>query len=217
MTVHHFSVDVEEYFHVSAFEPFVRYDAWTGFESRVSGSVTRLLELLARFQSRATFFMLGWLADRQPALVHRIAAAGHEIASHGWDHARVTEQTPVAFRDSIRRTKIVLEELAGVLDVALQVVGHDRALARLARRRLATLERALHPVGDPDLLVAVHLVAVLDSVDKSFFEGELDTEYFTLAIVMLAELILESVLDRGHFRTIARQNHMIGKIRGGVV
>ena len=113
MTVHHFSVDVEEYFHVSAFEPFVRYDAWTGFESRVSGSVTRLLELLARFQSRATFFMLGWLADRQPALVHRIAAAGHEIASHGWDHARVTAQTPVAFRDSIRRTKIVLEDLAG--------------------------------------------------------------------------------------------------------
>ncbi|HEV2750279.1 MAG TPA: XrtA system polysaccharide deacetylase [Gemmatimonadales bacterium] len=113
MAVHHFSVDVEEYFHVSAFEPFVPYGTWDGFESRVSASVNRLLELLARSQSHATFFMLGWLAERQPALVHRIAAAGHEIASHGWDHARVTQQTPLAFRDSIRRTKIVLEDLAG--------------------------------------------------------------------------------------------------------
>jgi polysaccharide deacetylase family protein (PEP-CTERM system associated) len=112
MAVHHFSVDVEEYFHVSAFEPFVPHETWDGFESRVSASVNRLLELLARSQSHATFFMLGWLAARQPALVHRIAAAGHEIASHGWDHARVTQQTPVAFRDSIRRTKIVLEDLA---------------------------------------------------------------------------------------------------------
>ena len=113
VSIHHFSVDVEEYFHVSAFERHVRYADWGGFESRVNGSVARLLDLLARRQTRATFFVLGWVAERHPGLVRRIAAAGHEIASHGWDHARVTSQSPLAFRDSIRRTKIFLEDLAG--------------------------------------------------------------------------------------------------------
>lgn len=114
MSIHHFSVDVEEYFHVSAFERLVRYADWDGYESRVNDSVARLLDLLARRQTRATFFVLGWVAERHPGLVRRIAAAGHEIASHGWDHARVTSQSPLAFRDSIRRTKIFLEDLAGV-------------------------------------------------------------------------------------------------------
>lgn len=114
MSIHHFSVDVEEYFHVSAFERLVRYADWDGYESRVNDSVARLLDLLARRQTRATFFVLGWVAERHPGLVRRIAAADHEIASHGWDHARVTSQSPLAFRDSIRRTKIFLEDLAGV-------------------------------------------------------------------------------------------------------
>ena len=112
VTSHHFTVDVEEYFQVSAFERHVRYADWDSFESRVSGSVDRLLDLLARSQARATFFVLGWVAERHPGLVRRIATAGHEIASHGWDHARVTEQSPLAFRDSIRRSKIFLEDLA---------------------------------------------------------------------------------------------------------
>jgi polysaccharide deacetylase family protein (PEP-CTERM system associated) len=113
VSVHHFSVDVEEYFHVSAFEPHVPYEAWGDYESRVTRSVERLLELLYWFQARATFFVLGWVAERHPGLVRRVARAGHEIASHGWDHARVTEQSPLAFRDSIRRTKIFLEDLVG--------------------------------------------------------------------------------------------------------
>jgi polysaccharide deacetylase family protein (PEP-CTERM system associated) len=113
VSIHHFSVDVEEYFHVSAFERLVRYADWDGYESRVNDSVARLLDLLARRQTRATFFVLGWVAERHPGLVRRIAATGHEIASHGWDHARVTSQSPLAFRDSIRRTKIFLEDLAG--------------------------------------------------------------------------------------------------------
>jgi polysaccharide deacetylase family protein (PEP-CTERM system associated) len=113
VSIHHFSVDVEEYFHVSAFERLVRYADWDGYESRVNDSVARLLDLLARRQTRATFFVLGWVAERHPGLVRRIAATGHEIASQGWDHARVTSQSPLAFRDSIRRTKIFLEDLAG--------------------------------------------------------------------------------------------------------
>jgi len=102
MIAHHFTIDVEEYFQVSA------------FESRVLPQFHLLLELLARHESRATCFVLGWLAERQRDLIHTIARAGHEIASHGWDHARVTHQTPPQFRDSIRRSKSLLEEISGV-------------------------------------------------------------------------------------------------------
>ena len=110
---HHFTVDVEEYFQVSAFESRVARSEWERFESRVARGVGRLLDLLTRHRARGTFFVLGWVAERKPALVRLIAQAGHEIASHGWDHARVTQQTPLAFRDSIRRTKQLLEDLTG--------------------------------------------------------------------------------------------------------
>lgn len=109
MRAHHFTVDVEEYFQVSAFEGHVPRSAWTTFESRVARPVCRLLEELAAHAARATFFVLGWVAERQPALVRTIALAGHEIASHGWDHARVTEQCATEFRESIRRTKRALD------------------------------------------------------------------------------------------------------------
>ena len=113
MITHHFSVDVEEYFHVSAFESRVRRVDWDRYESRVTGSVSRLLDLLARHDARGTFFVLGWVAERHPDLVRQIAGAGHEVASHSWDHARVTKQSPPVFRDSVRRTKCVLEDLTG--------------------------------------------------------------------------------------------------------
>ena len=110
---HHFTVDVEEYFQVSAFEQFVARSDWGRFESRVTASVHRILALLERHQARATFFVLGWVAERYAPLVKAIAAAGHEVASHGWDHRRVTEQSPGEFRDSVRRTKAVLEGTVG--------------------------------------------------------------------------------------------------------
>jgi polysaccharide deacetylase family protein (PEP-CTERM system associated) len=110
---HHFSVDVEEYFQVAALEDAVPRGAWASYESRVGRSVDELLELLDRHGSRGTFFVLGWIADRDPQLVRRIAAAGHEVASHGWDHRRVPDQEPVEFRDSVRRTRQLLEDLAG--------------------------------------------------------------------------------------------------------
>src|SRR5437773_11141634 len=108
MVRHHFTVDVEEYFQVSAFESTVRRCDWGRFESRRTGSVSRLLDLLARHEARGTFFVVGWVAERHPDLVQRIARAGHEVASHSWDHARVTDQSPSAFRDSVRRAKYVL-------------------------------------------------------------------------------------------------------------
>ncbi|HWZ27442.1 MAG TPA: XrtA system polysaccharide deacetylase [Gemmatimonadales bacterium] len=113
MTTHYFSVDVEEYFQVSAFEGSVPRSAWDTLPSRVEGSVYGILDLLARHRARGTFFTLGWVAERHPKMIKRIADAGHEVASHGWDHVRVTHQNPEEFRTSVRRTKDCLEQIAG--------------------------------------------------------------------------------------------------------
>jgi polysaccharide deacetylase family protein (PEP-CTERM system associated) len=110
---HRFSVDVEEHFHVSAFEPFIARADWGRQPSRVDATIDILLELLARHRTRGTFFVVGWLADRNPALVHRISAAGHEIASHSWWHRRVPTLTPAEFREDVKRTKARLEEISG--------------------------------------------------------------------------------------------------------
>ena len=114
MTTHYFSVDVEEYFQVSAFEGSVPREHWERLPSRVEGSVYGILDLLARHQARGTFFTLGWVAERHPKMIKRVADAGHEVASHGWDHVRVTHQTPEEFRASIRRSKTCLEQLCGM-------------------------------------------------------------------------------------------------------
>jgi polysaccharide deacetylase family protein (PEP-CTERM system associated) len=113
MMAHHFTIDVEEYFQVAALESCVRRSDWDRIEGRLAGVVDLLLELLARHEARATVFVLGWVAERQAGLIRTIASAGHEIASHGWDHARVTSQTPAQFRGSIRRTREILEDITG--------------------------------------------------------------------------------------------------------
>ncbi len=113
MTAHHFTIDVEEYFQVSALESHVPRADWDYYESRVLRQVDLLLSLLALNSARATCFVLGWVALRQPDLIRAIARAGHEIASHGWDHVRVTQQTPAQFRDSVRRSKDLLEQITG--------------------------------------------------------------------------------------------------------
>ncbi|HEX9727591.1 MAG TPA: XrtA system polysaccharide deacetylase [Gemmatimonadales bacterium] len=113
MTEHYFTVDVEEHFQVSAFEAHVSRAAWETLESRVARNVDVLLELLDRYDARGTFFTLGWIAERHPDVVRSIAQAGHEVASHGWDHRKVTDLTPEEFRDSVRRSKQILEGLSG--------------------------------------------------------------------------------------------------------
>lgn len=110
---HHFTVDVEEYFHVSAMEPYVAPEQWESFESRVEAPVDRLLELLEEAGAAATFFVLGWVGERRPALVRRIAEAGHEVASHGQRHRRVTTLTSKEFGESVRRSKALLEDACG--------------------------------------------------------------------------------------------------------
>jgi polysaccharide deacetylase family protein (PEP-CTERM system associated) len=107
------TVDVEDYLHVSAFEKHIRRQDWEALPCRVEGNTDRVLGLFADHDVQATFFMLGWVAERYPSLVRRIVAAGHELASHGYSHVRATQQTPQVFREDVIRTKRMLEDLTG--------------------------------------------------------------------------------------------------------
>jgi polysaccharide deacetylase family protein (PEP-CTERM system associated) len=107
------SVDVEDYFHVSVFDGIVPRSQWASMDSRVCANTTRLLDLFDEFRVRSTFFILGWVAERHPELVREIAARGHEIASHGYAHRLIYDQTPTAFRDDVRRAKHLLEDASG--------------------------------------------------------------------------------------------------------
>ena len=107
------TIDVEDYFQVSAFAPYIRRDEWDARECRVEGNVDRILAMLAERQVQATFFTLGWVAERYPQLVRRIVAGGHELASHGYGHERASDLSEAAFREDITRSKHMLEDLSG--------------------------------------------------------------------------------------------------------
>ena len=111
---HIFTVDVEEYFQVEAFSEYVKRKDWDRYPGRVEESTARLLDLLSDYGVRGTFFVLGWLAERNPALVKRIAGAGHEIGSHGFEHRMITKMTPEEFRKDIRKSREVLENIIGI-------------------------------------------------------------------------------------------------------
>lgn len=107
------TIDVEDYFQVSAMAPYIARSEWDRCECRVERNVDRILTLLAERGIHATFFTLGWVAERYPALVRRIVAQGHEIASHGYGHQRVTDLSEAAFREDVTRSKALLEDLSG--------------------------------------------------------------------------------------------------------
>lgn len=107
------SVDVEEWFHVERFRTLIPRSAWEAQASRIDATVDRLLALLAARGARGTFFVLGWIAARHRALVRRIAAAGHEVACHGFHHEPLSVLTPDAFAADVRRAKRVLEDVTG--------------------------------------------------------------------------------------------------------
>jgi polysaccharide deacetylase family protein (PEP-CTERM system associated) len=107
------SIDVEDYFHVSVFDGIVPRSAWESMESRVNANTARLLDIFDEYGVRSTFFVLGWVAERHPELVQLIAQRGHEVASHGYAHRLVYDQTPAAFREDVRRAKGILEEACG--------------------------------------------------------------------------------------------------------
>jgi len=107
------SIDVEDYFHVSVFDGIVPRSRWESMESRVCANTERLLEIFDEYEVRSTFFVLGWVGERHPELVKSIAARGHEVASHGYAHRLVYDQTRAAFRDDVRRAKSLLEDACG--------------------------------------------------------------------------------------------------------
>lgn len=111
---HLFTVDVEDYFQVNAFDGLVDRADWGRYPSRVEANTDRLLALLARHRMQGTFFTLGWIAERHPALVRRIAEQGHEVASHGWWHRKVTTLSPEEFREDVRDSKARLEDVTGL-------------------------------------------------------------------------------------------------------
>jgi polysaccharide deacetylase family protein (PEP-CTERM system associated) len=107
------SIDVEDYFQVSAFAAHVPRSSWDAMPCRVERNIDRILELLAGANVRATFFTLGWIAERYPEMIRRVVDAGHELASHGYEHRRATEQGYGAFLADIRLAKAVLEDIGG--------------------------------------------------------------------------------------------------------
>ena len=111
---HFFTVDVEEYFQVNAFESCVARADWERFPSRLGHCMERLLLLLEEHKVRGTFFTLGWIARQHPDIVRDLVAAGHEVASHGWWHQKVTGQSRAEFAEDVRASKAVLEDLTGM-------------------------------------------------------------------------------------------------------
>jgi polysaccharide deacetylase family protein (PEP-CTERM system associated) len=107
------SVDVEEWFQVGAFENVIARGDWVGIGDRVERNVDAILEMFDEAEVKATFFTLGWVAKRHPALMRRVAEQGHEIASHGWDHARVFTLTKDEFAEDLKKTKAVIEDATG--------------------------------------------------------------------------------------------------------
>src|SRR5215472_10006831 len=133
--VNAFTVDVEDYFQVAALAPAIERASWPLRESRVERNTEILLDLLAERGIRGTFFVLGWIAERHPGLIKRIAAEGHEIACHGFSHRLIYEQTPQEFREETARSKGTLEELSGTA-----VTGYRAASFSITRRSLWALD-----------------------------------------------------------------------------
>jgi len=112
-TVNALTIDVEDYFQVSAFAPYIARSEWDRRECRVERNVERILAMLEARNAHGTFFTLGWIAERFPQLVHRIVAQGHELASHGYGHQRASDLSPEAFFEDVDRAKRLLEDISG--------------------------------------------------------------------------------------------------------
>jgi len=130
------TVDVEDYFQVSAFERHIQRGAWDTTPLRVEANVDRILSLFAEGNVKATFFTLGWVAERLPGMVRRIVGEGHELASHGWEHIRVNNQRPEAFLADVTRTKSLLEDIGG-----LRVTGYRAASYSIGAANLWALDK----------------------------------------------------------------------------
>ncbi len=129
------TIDVEDYYQVSAFETVVQRAEWDHFESRVERNTYRLLDILDEYKTKGTFFVLGWVAERHPSLVREIDARGHEVASHGYSHQRVYTQSPEKFREETRLSKRILEDTTGKL-----IAGYRAASYSITEKSLWALD-----------------------------------------------------------------------------
>lgn len=134
-TLHALSVDVEDYFHVAALSGVIAPEDWGTLPSRVEQNTERLLELFDRRQVKCTFFVLGWVAERYPALIRKLADHGHEIASHGYSHQLVYNQTPAVFTEETRKSKAILEDI-----IQQPVTGYRAASYSITRESLWALD-----------------------------------------------------------------------------
>jgi polysaccharide deacetylase family protein (PEP-CTERM system associated) len=130
--------DVEDYFQVSAFAPYIDRASWPSRECRVEANMDRILALFERTGVRATFFTLGWIAERYPQVVRRIVAGGHELASHGYGHLRASDQTRAEFANDIRSAKALLEDIGGQA-----VLGYRAPSFSIGRANLWALDELL--------------------------------------------------------------------------
>jgi len=129
------TIDVEDYYMVSAFAAQVKFEDWHRHESRVEKNTRKLLDLLAEHGVKATFFILGWVAEHHPSLVRSIAAAGHEIASHGYNHRLVYDLTPEQFREDVRKAKRLLEDV-----ISTPVIGYRATSYSIVKKTLWALD-----------------------------------------------------------------------------
>ncbi|MHC4492486.1 MAG: polysaccharide deacetylase family protein, partial [Planctomycetota bacterium] len=132
---HALTVDVEDWYHVENLRRAVPSERWSGMDARLDGNVDRLLALFSEHGVRATFFILGAAAERHPRVVRRIAEAGHEVASHGWSHDLIYRQDRETFREETRRSKALLEDLAGAA-----VEGYRASTFSITERSLWALD-----------------------------------------------------------------------------
>ncbi|HEV2612181.1 MAG TPA: XrtA system polysaccharide deacetylase [Noviherbaspirillum sp.] len=129
------TIDVEDYFQVSAFASHIPRESWPHLACRVEANIDRILTLLDTAGIKATFFTLGWIAERYPAMVRRIVGQGHELASHGYAHQRASDQTTEEFSDDVGRSKALLEDIGG-----LQVLGYRAPSFSIGSRNLWALD-----------------------------------------------------------------------------
>lgn len=129
------TIDVEDYYMVSAFSDIVKSQHWESYDSRVVSNTQKIMELLNKFGVRGTFFILGWVAERYPELVREIASAGHEVACHGYNHRLIYDLTPAEFRDDVRKAKKILEDITGE-----QILGYRAASYSLVSKTIWALD-----------------------------------------------------------------------------
>lgn len=177
------TVDVEDYFQVSAFERYIDRGDWDTQACRIERNVDRILGLFDQYEIKATFFTLGWVAERYPALVRRMVEQGHELASHGWSHVRVTQQNAAEFRDDVMRTKALLEDTAGCAVLGYRAASYSIGASNLWA--LDVLRETGHAYSSSIYPIKHDLYGMPDAPRFAFRPGDDDFVEFPVTTVRM--------------------------------